>query len=59
MDVWVITRLNADLDVTEDAVTYDESAVADLYDEMCANKALDEVVIISHATAVLPWEMES
>ena len=59
MDVWVITLINDQLDVMEDEVTYDESAVDRIADDMRSIAKPTEHVAVTHGLMSLPWGEES
>jgi len=55
MDAWIITLVNDQLEVMEDEITYDESAVDRIADELRSMAKPSEHVAIGHVVLDLPF----
>ena len=55
MDAWIITLINEHLDIMEDEITYDESAVDRIAEDLRSIAKPTEHVAIGHVTLDLPW----
>lgn len=57
LDAWIIALINDQLDVMEDEITYDESAVDRIADELRSIAKPTEYVAIAHTVIQLPFEV--
>lgn len=55
MDAWIITLVNEDLEIMEDVITYDESAVDGYAQELRDMAKPTEHVAIGHVVLELPF----
>lgn len=55
MDAWIITLVNDELEIVEDEITYDETAVMRIAEEMGSIAKGTEVVAIGHVVLDIPW----